>query len=120
VSLIARHLEAAGTPTLCMASAHDIITAGNPPRAVFVDFPLGHTTGRPFAADEHYAITRAGLEALAGIDRPGAVMALDHVWSKDEDWKHDAADASMGDQRQPRDTTPRYQTPEDQLAAEGA
>ena len=103
-----------------MASARDIIAAGNPPRAVFVDYPLGRTTGRPFAPDEQYAITRAGLEGLVTIEAPGTIVDLDYRWADDDAWKAMATDASMGDQRQPRDTTPRYQFAEDRIAAEGA
>ncbi len=103
-----------------MASARDIVAAGNPPRAVFLDYPLGHTTGRPFAPQEQYAITRAGLEALASIDKPGTVVALERRWDADDAWKADAMNPAAGDLRQPRDTTPRYQCAADRVAAEGA
>ncbi len=103
-----------------MASAHDIIAAGNPPRTVFVDYPLGHTTGRALAPEEQYAITRAGLEGLKTIDTPGAIVALDYAWAGDDGWKAGAAGTSKGDMRQSRDTTPRYQCADDRVAAEGA
>ncbi len=48
MSLVARHLEGLGIPTLCLGSALDILEAGAPPRAAFVDYPLGHSAGRPF------------------------------------------------------------------------
>ena len=47
VGLIARAVEAAGIPTLSMTSAWSITASVNPPRAAFVDYPLGHTTGQP-------------------------------------------------------------------------
>jgi hypothetical protein len=103
-----------------MASARDIIAAADPPRAVLVDYPLGHTTGRPFAPDEQTAVTRAGLEGLETITTPGTIVDLDNRWADDEAWKAAAADASIGDVRAPRDTVPRYQLEEDRLAAEGA
>ncbi len=103
-----------------MASARDIVAAGNPPRAVFLDYPLGHATGRPFAPQEQYAITRAGLEAFETIDKPGSVVTLDSRWAADDAWKTGAMNPDGGDLRQPRDTTPRYQCEADRVAAEQA
>ena len=118
MSLIARFLEASGTPTLCTASALDIITAGNPPRTAFVDYPLGNTLGHPGDAQEQYAITRRALEGFETIRTPGEIATLDFDW-RDDEWKSKELDASLGDQRSPRDEVPRYQFEEDRIAAEG-
>jgi hypothetical protein len=118
VCLIARHLEANGIATVCVASALDIIEAGGPPRSVFVDYPLGHTVGRPFDPDNQRAIVRDALAAFEAITTPGGVTHLDYRWSDSDDWKNEAADNSSGDLRAPRDTMPRYQTDADRIAAE--
>ena len=119
VSLVARYLEERGIPTMCRGSALDILTAGNPPRATFVDFPLGHTVGKPFDRDGQVDIVRRGLLGLETMTAPG-IETLAVRWSDDEDWKREASDgASGGDVRQPRDTTPRYQYEEDRRLAEG-
>ncbi|MCG8690539.1 MAG: hypothetical protein MI806_04960 [Minwuiales bacterium] len=119
MSLVARYLEQHGIPTMCIGSALDILTAGNPPRATFVDFPLGHSVGKPFDAEGQIDIVRRGLQGLERMTAPG-IEILDVRWSDDEDWKREASDgASGGDVRQPRDTTPRYQYEEDRLLAEG-
>ncbi len=120
MSLIARHLEALGTPTLCLATAYDIIAAGNPPRAVFADFPLGHPFGHGDAPDQQYAVARAALAGFETIDKPGSILTLDDVWSEDESWRQTVTDTSSGDRRPARDLTPRYQFEEDRIAAEGA
>lgn len=119
MSLIARHLEAAGTPTVSLTSAHDITSAGNPPRALFVDYPLGHTSGRPFDPEDQYDITRAALAGLESIEKPGLIVDLGRRWSDGDDWKAEAVRADDGDTRSARDTTPQWQYPEDRLAAEG-
>jgi len=119
VCLIARHLEAAGTPTVSLTSAHDITTAGNPPRALFVDYPLGHTSGRPFDPDDQYAITRAALMGLETSETPGVIVDLGRRWSENDDWKTEAMRADGGDTRSTRDTTPQWQYPEDRIAASG-
>jgi hypothetical protein len=120
VCLIARHLESRGIPTLCMASALDIVQAGNPPRAVFVDYPLGHTTGKPFDPTDQHAVVKAALLALERITRPGEIVHLPQRWSEGEEWKRGTVDPGTGDRRQPRDTTPQYQTEDDRRLAEGA
>ena len=102
-----------------MGTAYDIIATCKPPRAVFLDYPLGNTSGRPFAPDEQYAITRSAVEALNGIREPGTILPLNRVWSEDETWKVKAAVADTGDLRQPRDRAPRYQFEDDRVAAEG-
>jgi len=52
VGLIARVVEESGIPTISVSSARDITELVKPPRSVFVNFPLGHETGRP--PDEDY------------------------------------------------------------------
>ena len=118
VSLIARHLEAEGLPTLCIASALDIIEAGRPPRAVFVDYPLGHSTGRAFDAAGQTEIVAAALQAFESIDVAGQIMPLPLQWSADQSWRAQAVDLNRGDTRQIRDTTPRYQNDADRVLAE--
>lgn len=103
-----------------MGSALDIMEAGNAPRAVFLDYPLGHTAGKPYDRADQYAVTRAGLEALATIRAPGTILTLPNRWRTTERWKATAMDASKGDERSPRDESPRYQHEEDRVAAEGA
>jgi hypothetical protein len=116
VSLVARHLEANGLPTMCMASALDIITAGRPPRATFVDYPLGHTTGKPFDRADQLAIVRAGVQGFETLHSAGAIQHLPNRWG-DDAWREEAGSRSGGDTRQPRDESPQFQHPEDRLAA---
>lgn len=118
VCLVARHLEAEGIPTLCMGSALDILKAGRPPRAAFVDFPLGHTVGPPFDPDRQYRIVREGLMALESIERAEEIRRIELNWPDGESWRAGAADSGGGDTRSPRDLTPRYQTEEDRELAE--
>ena len=116
--LIALHLEDAGIPTVCLASALDIMQAGQAPRTVFVDYPLGHTTGRPSDPDNQKQIVRSALDALVSITTPGQIDTLPLVWSTDHTWRAEAVDPSKGDVRQPRDLTPRYQHEADRVLAE--
>jgi hypothetical protein len=88
VGLIAREVEAAGIPTLCMTSAYDITEAVNPPRAVFVNYPLGHQTGKANDAENQRAIISDALRAFETIDKPGTIVELPYVWdANDRRWE---------------------------------
>jgi hypothetical protein len=81
-------VEAAGIPTLCMTSALDITEAVNPPRAVFVNFPLGHQTGKPHQPDLQRQIVRDALHAFETIGKPGTIVELPYVWdARDRQWE---------------------------------
>ncbi len=116
MGLVARHAEAAGIPTLCMTSARDITRAVNPPRAAFLDFPLGHTTGKPHAPDLQRRILVEALSSFETMTAPGSMKELPFRWSEDEEWKAKAF--AEGDDRAPRHDTPQYQDEEDRRLAE--
>jgi hypothetical protein len=88
VGLIAREVEAAGIPTLCMTSAYDITQAVNPPRAVFLNYPLGHQTGKPDDLANQRAIVLAALNAFETISKAGTIVELPYVWDpNDRRWE---------------------------------
>jgi hypothetical protein len=118
VSLIARAIEANGTPTLILGSALDILSAGRPPRVQFLNYPLGFTAGIFLDPDNQYQVLRTALSGFDGMTEAG-IMPLDFSW--DAGWRmiDERERSSAGnDVRSPRDLTPRYQTEEDRRAAE--
>ena len=117
MGLVARQVEAAGIPTLCMTSALDITRAVHPPRAAFLDFPLGHTAGKPGEPELQRQILMEALTSFVSMSVPGSVKMLPYRWSADEDWKGKAF--AEGDDRLPRRDTPQYQDEEDRGRAEG-
>lgn len=71
-----------------MTSALDITQAVNPPRSVFVNFPLGHETGRAHQPEQQRQIVRDAMRAFATIARPGAIVELPYVWdANDRGWE---------------------------------
>ena len=98
-----------------MTSALDITRAVNPPRAVFNDFPLGHTAGKPLDRRLQREIMIETLSALATMQTPGSIKMLPFEWSPDHSWKH--AGAGEGDNRAERTEVPTYQTEDDSAAA---
>ena len=103
-----------------MSAARSITSAVNPPRAVFLDFPLGHTAGRANDKAGQRKIMIDTLSALDSIQAPGTIRDLPYRWQKTDDWK----DAVMrpdrsgkhSDSRTERDETPQYERAADRAA----
>ncbi len=132
MGLIARHVEAAGIPTLSFSSAWSITRAVNPPRAVYLDYPLGHTTGKPDDAANQDAIMSAALSAMQTMGSAGSMTTLDFTWQADDSWKDrvmrprpanaqaSARSGGHADDRVARHSTPQYQSEEDAALADPA
>ena len=118
MGLIARRVEADGIPTLSMTSAFSITRSVNPPRAVFLDYPLGHTTGKALDTRLQRDIMMASLAAVEELDTPGAVKMLPFRWSADDDWKREVMEG--GDARTERSAEPVYQCEADRRLARDA
>jgi D-proline reductase (dithiol) PrdB len=130
VGLIAREIEGRGIPTLSMSSAWSITAAVNPPRALYLDFPLGHTTGKPADRALQRAIVSDALRGFERFREPGSIERLPYEWAADDAWKDrvmrprageaaDDADA-YEDDRVERFDTPQYQCERDRELAEAA
>ncbi len=91
VGLVARFVEQAGIPTLTMSVGRDITEHVVPPRAVFLDYPMGNETGRPGLADEQREIVRSALAALERMSKPGEIVdlpfSLDATDENGRDWR---------------------------------
>ena len=107
-----------------MSSAYSITAAVGPPRAVYLDFPLGHTAGKPHDPALQRRILRDTLDALVAIDTPGTIRWLPYRWSEADSWKDSvmrpAPGGSSEDDRNERHPDPQYQSAEDRIAAEAA
>lgn len=124
VGLIARAVEAAGISTVSLSSARSITAAVNPPRAVFLDYPLGQTAGRQGSKDEQDKVLGAALAALQSMTDAGAIRDIDLVWAANDDWKDNVmrVDTNQSnpanDDRSPRLPTPQYASLDDANAAD--
>jgi len=89
VSLVARHLEADGIPTVIMGCAKDIVEHCGVPRFLFSDFPLGNSAGRAHDADSQAATLELALRVLETA--PGARTTVQSPlrWRDDASWKLD-------------------------------
>ncbi len=87
VSLVARHLEANGIPTIVIGSARDIVEECGVARFLFSDFPLGNPCGRPYAPDMQREIVGFALDVLEKATFPRTTVQTPFVWSEDASWK---------------------------------
>jgi hypothetical protein len=84
VGLLAHAIEEAGIPTISLSSALDITSSVRPPRAVFVNFPLGHQAGRPFDPEGQSRIILDALHVLKTATDQGTFVRLQYKWDESD------------------------------------
>jgi D-proline reductase (dithiol) PrdB len=89
VSLVARHLEAAGIPTVVMGAAKDIVEHCGVPRFCFSDVPLGNSAGKPFDPASQAATLELALRVLESAPGPRTTVQSPQRWAEDARWKLD-------------------------------
>jgi D-proline reductase (dithiol) PrdB len=94
VSLVARHIEADGLPTVIMGCAKDIVEHCGVPRFLFSDFPLGNSAGRPFDKVSQAETLELALRVLESAPGPRTTVQSPQRWSEDASWKRDYNDLS--------------------------
>ena len=126
MGLIAREIEGRGIPTVSLTSAWSITRRVNPPRAVYTDFPLGHTAGKPHDPRLQRRIMQDALAALEQFVEPGTLRQLPYQWTEDDAWKDrvmrpqapgPGGSGKPSDDRMERHAEPQYQTEADRLLA---
>lgn len=78
-ALIARTVELAGIPTLCLGTVEgaELYERVRPPRAVVVDHVYGAVLGAPGNAAKHQHLLREAFDVGYDIAEPGKVVTLD-------------------------------------------
>ena len=87
VSLVARHLEEQGIPTVVVGSARDIVEECGVPRFLFTDFPLGNPCGKPGDPAMQRHIVDMALDLAEGAGAPRTTVQTPYAWSEDEGWR---------------------------------
>ena len=94
VSLLARHLEESGIPTVIMGAAKDIVEHCGVPRFLFSDLPLGNQAGRPFDVESQRQTLELALRVLETAPAARTTVQSPLRWSEDASWKRDYNDLS--------------------------
>jgi D-proline reductase (dithiol) PrdB len=87
VSLVARHLEANGLPTVIIGSALDVVEHCGVPRFVFTDFPLGNPCGHPWRPDMQKRVVAQALGLLEAAAGPRTTVKAPFAWKDDPGWR---------------------------------
>lgn len=87
MSLVARHLEASGIPTVIIGSARDIVEQCGVPRFVFTDFPLGNPCGKPYDASMQRAVVGLALDLLESARYPRTTVQAPFQWDSTGEWR---------------------------------
>ena len=87
MSLVARHLESNGIPTVILGAAWDIVTHCGVPRFAFLDFPLGNPCGKPYDPEMQATIATAAIDLFETASEPGTVVTMPYRWSDEESWR---------------------------------
>jgi hypothetical protein len=89
VSLVARHLEANGIPTVIMGNAKDIVEHCGVPRFVCSDFPLGNAAGKPFDVESQRFTLGLALRVLESAPAARTTVQSPLRWSDVPSWERD-------------------------------
>ena len=88
MSLVARHLEANGIPTVIIGSARDVVEYCGVPRFLFTDFPLGNPCGHPWDREMQEKIVRQSLDLLVKAAGPRTTVKAPFAWKEsDPGWR---------------------------------
>ncbi len=92
MGLIARVIEAAGIPTVCLIGLREIAERVRPPRAVHLRWPFGHPLGEPGNRAQQLSTIHYALRALYAINDPGTILAPGWGWRRQRfadptDWR---------------------------------
>ena len=124
MSLVARHLEHSGIPTIVVGSALDIIEHVGVPRYLHTDFPLGNPLGTPFDREMQRQHVDMALDLLNEACQANTVNRSPFSWQGDAGWRDDysrvtdanrAALAAAGEARRAQQIVMKKNNPKQQI-----
>ena len=78
--MLARTLEAAGLATILVTNMPFWAEKVGVPRTLAVEFPFGHTLGRPHDAVQQTRVIRQALGVLETAEAPGVIVHSPETW----------------------------------------
>ena len=87
MSLVARHLEENGLPTLVIGSAYDIVSYCGIPRYLYTDFPLGNPCGKPYDNEMQMEIIYQAISLLEEASEGNTIWRSECTWSEENSWR---------------------------------
>lgn len=81
MGLVCRLLEERGIATVYVATGRDLTALVKPPRALFVNHPMGNNFGAPGDEQEQTAIMRSALGLIHSATEGGVLVDYPTQWS---------------------------------------
>ena len=91
MSLVSRHLEENGIPTVIVGSALDVVENCGVARYLHTDYPLGNPCGAPGDALSQIGIVHQALKLLERAEGPETTRRSTLYWRGGDDWRDDYA-----------------------------
>lgn len=82
MGLVCRLLEERGIATTYIATGRDLTELVKPPRALFVNHPMGNNFGRPGDVAMQTDILRTALGLIHGAEQAGALLDYPSDWGE--------------------------------------
>ncbi len=82
MGLIQRAIEALGISSISITLMPWVTKKVKVPRAVSLEFPLGHPVGKPFDQEQQKMILLDTFRALESIKEPGVIIELPYKWKE--------------------------------------
>ena len=76
-------VEAAGIPTVVVATGRDLTELVRPPRALFVDAPMGNNFGQAGDPSQQRRILDRALGLFHSADTAGVIVDDPEIWAED-------------------------------------
>ena len=83
MGLVCRLLEERGIATAYVATGRDLTALVNPPRALFVNHPMGNNFGAANDSETQMSILRKALELVESAEEGGTLVDMPTNWQKD-------------------------------------
>lgn len=81
MGLVCRLLEERGIATTYVATGRDLTALVRPPRALFVNHPMGNNFGAPGDVEMQADILRTALGLIHGISEGGVLVDYQTSWN---------------------------------------
>ena len=82
MGLVCRLVEERGIATVYVATGRDLTALVNPPRALFVNHPMGNNFGAAHDVETQASILRTALHLVESVDEGGTLVDMPTSWTK--------------------------------------
>ncbi len=82
MGLVCRLLEERGIATTYVATGRDLTALVNPPRALFVNHPMGNNFGAANDVEAQMRILRAALNLVETVEQGGTIVDMASDWQE--------------------------------------